>query len=595
VLWRAPIEGAGISSPVVAANRVYVTTAVATRQRSTPRLASDGLAALLAVLGVPAVLLFRCRVGAAARAERRNVGWGVGEVLDLALCALVSAALVAFGILIIQGPVAIDAGLNVARDGLVVVARSLGRHETNLSFLDWDEGNRHNTWIISSAVALLSLGLTPFAFPASTVARVVGAGGLVAGIGLAIKHVPWAAAYGSRVPTGALIAMYSPVAALAAWHLLQAFRRSIAGPADGQPLAPQKLGQSLAGVPMLLSVVFFVSPNYLDQRDVITRRVVCLDARTGHELWHTDIFSTPPATRSALNSDATPTPIVVNDTIVATFGPGMAALDLRGRVLWLKMFPGWIENSIYGAGSSPATDGDAIFVTVDREYESKQQSRVVAYALRTGEEIWTDTPQSAHDGYTTPVVYDDGYRKLLLTLTSGAMVAYDAASGETLWRLQIPVYQPIPTLTVEDNRIYMTGGVGGHGGTAAFELQDEAAPEELWSSRHKADVASPVLYQGRLFTVSSTGTMVSYDAGSGRVLWSRRIGSGSGAFYASLVAAADKVYAVRSNGTTYVVSAADEFRIIAESPLPEEVFATPALAPECLLVRTVSALYCIGP
>jgi outer membrane protein assembly factor BamB len=593
VAWRAPIEGYGISSPVAVGDRVYLTTAIAGQQRPTLRRASDYLIGLLSVLGLPAILIPRCR--AFIGAKRGPSRWRVGDVLDVTLFACVSLALVAFGIVTVEGPGAIDAGLNQARDGLVVVARFLGRHETNLSFLDWDEGNRHNTWIISSSVALLSLGLTPFLNPGNAPIRIASAVVLLVGVGVATSHVPWAPAYGSRVPTGALIALYSPVVALAVWHLLKALRGVRAVPVGGLPKAPSGSGRVLAGVPAMLSVALFASPNLLYQRDVITRRVVCLDARTGAELWHTDVFSTPPATKSALNSDATPTPIVVNDTLVVAFGPGMAALDLRGQVLWLKMFPGWIENSIYGAGSSPATDGLAVFMAADREYESAEESRVLAYSIRTGEEIWSDTPESAHDGYTTPVVYDDGYRKLLLTLTSGGIVAYNAASGRAAWRLQAPIHQPIPTLIVEEARMFVTGGIGGHGYTAAYDLGARGAPQELWSNRNKADVASPVLYRGRLFTISSTGTMLGYDAASGRILWSRRIGSGPGAFYASLVAAAGKVYAVRSNGTTYVVAAADQFRMISESALPEEVFATPAVTDRCLLMRTVAAVYCIEP
>jgi outer membrane protein assembly factor BamB len=89
--------------------------------------------------------------------------------------------------------------------------------------------------------------------------------------------------------------------------------------------------------------------------------------------------------------------------------------------------------------------------------------------------------------------------------------------------------------------------------------------------------------------------MVCYDAETGRVIWRHRLaGSGLGVFYASLVAADDKIYAVRSNGTTYVIAVGDSFRLIAESTLPEEIFASPAFAGECLFLRTTAALYCIG-
>jgi outer membrane protein assembly factor BamB len=87
--------------------------------------------------------------------------------------------------------------------------------------------------------------------------------------------------------------------------------------------------------------------------------------------------------------------------------------------------------------------------------------------------------------------------------------------------------------------------------------------------------------------------MVSYDAESGRIVWRHRLSIGLAAFYASLVAADDKIYAASSSGTTYVIAAEDTFRLVSESALPEEISASPAFAAGCLLLRTSSAVYCV--
>ena len=594
VSWRAEIEGYGISSPVIVANRIYVTTAITTQQRSEFRLACDYLIGCLAVFGIPALVRYRWKLKPAKASEGRvGLAYRSVRALDLAVLVLLAVGVLAFGTLMAIGPNAMDAGLNSLRDLGVWLARSLGRDQTNLWFLDWDEGNRHNTWIISSAMALVSLALIPFLLPAHPATRVVGAAALFTGVATATVYVPWAVAYGNRFPTGALIVLYSPAVALAMWHVfgfLIVNRRAYVT----LPAMTTRGWQMAVGAPALLSIGLFVPPNYLYQGEMVTRRLVCLDAASGTRLWQTDVFSTPPGAKAALNSDATPTPSVAGDTIVLAFGPGIAAVNLHGRLLWSRMSPDWIENSIYGAASSPVTDGEAVFVTVDREYEARQESRVAAYSLKTGEELWSDTPQFAHDGYATPVVYDDGYQKLLIALTSRTMVGYVVASGAVAWKLEMPAHQPIPSPVVENGRLYVTGGIGSDGYTAAFRLRQDAAPEDLWLSRQRADVSSPVLYRGRLFTISSTGVMVCYDAESGRMLWKHRVGSGLGAFYASLVAADDKVYAVRSNGTTYVIAAEDKFRLISESSLSEEIFASPAFAEGCLVLRTVSALYCIA-
>jgi outer membrane protein assembly factor BamB len=591
VLWRAEIEGYGISSPVIVGNRAYLTTAITGQLRTAPRLACDVLIGCLAVLGVPILVRYRLKLRTTKASEDRlSLMYRAAQALDLAMFILLAIAVLVFGTLMAIGPKAVDVGLNGVRDVGVQLARLLGRHQTNLWFLEWDEGTRHTTWIISSGMTLASLALTPFLFPANSPVRLVGAAALLIGVALATVYVPWGVAYGSRYPTSALFVLYSPVVALASWHLFESLLSRIGGAAEVRAATTQ--GSRLVGsVPALLSFGLFVSPNYLQHNEMLTRRLVCLDTATGVRLWQTDVFTTAAERKSSLNSHATPTPSVVEDGIVAAFGPGIAVFNLNGRLLWSRTFPHWIENSIYGAGSSPVTDGEAVFVTNDREYEARRHSRVIAYSLKTGNELWSNTPQFARDGYSTPVIYYDGSRKLLLALTSGNLVAYDTASGVMAWRLKISVSQAVPSPIVEGGRLYVTGGSGY---TAAYQLRHNTAPAELWmSSQSPADVSSPVLYRGRLFTISSTGIMVCYDAGTGKIVWRQRVGSGLGVFYASLVAADDKVYAVRSNGTTYVIAVEDKFRLISESSLAEEIFASPAFAADCFFVRTVSALYCI--
>jgi outer membrane protein assembly factor BamB len=233
---------------------------------------------------------------------------------------------------------------------------------------------------------------------------------------------------------------------------------------------------------------------------------------------------------------------------------------------------------------------------MDRELEASHESRVTALSLTTGKELWSKAPQVARDGYSTPVVYDDGKRKLLITLTAHTLVAYNVVTGETAWEVKIPIGQPVASVLIAEHTLFVTGGGGGQGYTAAYQLRPGDVPTERWTSRQSsARVSSPVLYKGRLFTISDTGVMVCYDASSGKVMWRQRIGSGSlGVFYASLVAADDKIYATRSNGTTYVVAVDDRFRLISESTLPEEIFASAAFGAGCLLLRTDVAVYCIA-
>jgi hypothetical protein len=107
-------------------------------------------------------------------------------------------------------------------------------------------------------------------------------------------------------------------------------------------------------------------------------------------------------------------------------------------------------------------------------------------------------------------------------------------------------------------------------------------------------VSSPVLYRGRLFTISTIGVMVCYDAETGRVVWRQRVGAGPGGFYASLVRGRRQDLRAAIERHDLRDCSRDEFRLISESVLPEELFASPAITEDCLLLRTVAALYCVG-
>ncbi len=83
--------------------------------------------------------------------------------------------------------------------------------------------------------------------------------------------------------------------------------------------------------------------------------------------------------------------------------------------------------------------------------------------------------------------------------------------------------------------------------------------------------------------------MSAYQVETGRQLWRKRL---EGEHYASLVAGDGKVYAISTEGVVTVVSASEP-AVIATNALDEVVYASPAISNGCLLIRTVSHLYCI--
>jgi outer membrane protein assembly factor BamB len=82
------------------------------------------------------------------------------------------------------------------------------------------------------------------------------------------------------------------------------------------------------------------------------------------------------------------------------------------------------------------------------------------------------------------------------------------------------------------------------------------------------------------------------DSKDGTTLWKERLG---GVFSASPVAAEGRVYFTDEDGTTYVLAAGREKRVLAENRLGERILASPAVSGGRIFLRSDQNLYAIGP
>ena len=138
---------------------------------------------------------------------------------------------------------------------------------------------------------------------------------------------------------------------------------------------------------------------------------------------------------------------------------------------------------------------------------------------------------------------------------------------------------------------------GGPG--AAGDLTEQ---NTVWSYRRSVpQLPSPLLYGGVLYMVNDGGIVTALDPNTGEMLSQGRLSGAVDAYYASPVAADDKIYFVSELGLAAVVRPLDpgekspELVVVRVNPLGESVYATPAIAPSRLYIRTVEALYAFGP
>ncbi len=104
-------------------------------------------------------------------------------------------------------------------------------------------------------------------------------------------------------------------------------------------------------------------------------------------------------------------------------------------------------------------------------------------------------------------------------------------------------------------------------------------------------VASPVYYRGRFYMVKNGGMLTCVDPSAGRAVYQEERLGAVGDYYASLVAAGGRIYAVSQPGVVTVVKAGDSFEVLAKSEFGETLQATPAVVGDVLYVRTATTLF----
>jgi hypothetical protein len=114
----------------------------------------------------------------------------------------------------------------------------------------------------------------------------------------------------------------------------------------------------------------------------------------------------------------------------------------------------------------------------------------------------------------------------------------------------------------------------------------------LWKvNRQIGSSPTPVLFQGRIYTVSDQGVAMCVEADSGKVKWQHRLG---GTFSASVVALGGHIYFSSEQGKVTVLRPGDEFHVVSTNELDGRIFATPVVTGRDLILRTDTHLYRVG-
>ena len=366
--------------------------------------------------------------------------------------------------------------------------------------------------------------------------------------------------------------------------------------------------------------------------------VHCLDKNTGKTIWKDKALEAKPRIPThGSNTYASETPVSDGQRLYVYFGMmGLFCYDLDGKQLWKKDLGSYPMQMGWGTSSSPVVDGDKLYLQIDNE----QKSFLVALDSKTGKEVWkVDRDEKTNWG--SPIIWKNKSRTELVTLGAKKVRSYNPADGKLLWEMNNGNGRCCAT-PVGDNELLYVGsspgmggggmgggfgkgggggegekgerpgggqgqgrGMGGGGGglyaiKAGAEGDISLKPGETsnagvaWSvARGGVEMASPLVYEGHVYVFSRNGGVVTcLDAKTGKQVYRERL-QGAKAFWASPWGSGGKIYALDDGGTTYVLQAGPEFKVLSKNQLDEMFWATPAVTDGSIILRSVEHVFCV--
>ena len=334
---------------------------------------------------------------------------------------------------------------------------------------------------------------------------------------------------------------------------------------------------------------------------------VCVDYNTG-EILHDILLFTPDTIyrKHSINSYATPTAAIEEGSVYVHFGRyGTACLSTEdGSVNWKRTDLECLD--IQGPAASVLIYKDLIIL----HYEGVDVRFIVGLDKQTGETVWrTDRPLEPYEplpyigtkAYVTPLMVNVNGQDMFISNGSAICQAFDPATGEEIWRVVSGAESTVAMPSAEGNMVYFYNGYQtSEDGVDYSELLavDMTGTGDVTDSHVKwkipterLQLSTQLVIDGLIYTVESNNMQYCIDASTGEILWEERLRD---KYNASPVYADGKIYFCSLKGKVQVLEHGRERKVLAENELEGEIWTTPAILRDQLLVRTSKYLYLIG-
>jgi len=331
--------------------------------------------------------------------------------------------------------------------------------------------------------------------------------------------------------------------------------------------------------------------------------------------------------RDFLLPSTTSVPYVEGDRLYyVTAECQLRCLDTKGfGVIWQLDMPALGVFPHEACNSEVLSLGDLLLVgTSNGQNEghtrvpSPRAPSLIAVNKHSGELVWRAIgagDKVLHGAWSSPVAANvNGRMQVLFGGGDGWLRAYDAASGQELWRFDgnpkdarflpragIVSRSPIIASPVfADGRVFIAMGQSpGHGNAPSFihaidpnGLGDVTKSGLVWTSREVGRVvATPIVKDGLLYVGDVGGTIHCLDAATGEHLWKHETND---AIWGCFLLAGDRLYVGNAEGLMTVLRAGRRKELLAQIEMDAPLYSRPAVVGDSLYLATANRLYLIA-
>ncbi len=280
------------------------------------------------------------------------------------------------------------------------------------------------------------------------------------------------------------------------------------------------------------------------------------------------------------------TPTIENNSLyfMGSMGDAFCLNTKNGKPIWhVNLMETYGAVPIrWGNTESPLLVDNKVIFTPGGE-----KHNIIALDKKSGKLIWTCQAHGEPSTYCSPILIEQGEKRVIVTQTANHVVGVNAKDGELLWSVRVNSPRNVSPNTpiIKNNRMFNSIGYGA--GSEMYVLKDDCStPDTLWT-RPEMDnkMDGPVLVDGYIYGCGDRNRKwFCIDWSTGKIMWQTKdIKTGAA------IVADHKIYIHHYDGAVSLLQPSPEAPNILHSfggtPGEKLLFAHPVIYDRQLYIR----------